>query len=68
MSCIHLMSSKSKLNHGKHKVSDLVASWEVALSDGMYKIEFEHGTTTGKRVITVNNKVIMHFVLNSKCN
>ncbi|KAI6177617.1 Fas apoptotic inhibitory molecule 1 [Aphelenchoides bicaudatus] len=31
--------------------SDLVAVWNIPLSDKMYKIEFEHGTTTGKRVI-----------------
>ncbi len=36
---------------------DLVAVWEVALSDGVYRIEFAHGTTTGKRVIYVNGQV-----------
>lgn len=39
-------------------MSDLVASWDIALSDGVHKVEFEHGTTTGKRVITVDGKVI----------
>lgn len=38
--------------------SDLVATWEVALSDGVHLIEFEHGTTTGKRVIRVDGKVM----------
>ncbi|XP_046357576.1 fas apoptotic inhibitory molecule 1-like [Haliotis rufescens] len=38
--------------------SDLVATWEVALSDGVHSIEFEHGTTTGKRVIRVDGKEI----------
>ena len=37
--------------------SDLVANWDVALSDGIHKIEFEHGTTSGKRVIHVDGKV-----------
>ena len=37
--------------------SDLVAVWEVALSDGLHKVEFEHGTTSGKRVIRVDGKV-----------
>jgi len=37
--------------------SDLVAQWQVPLSDGVHFIEFEHGTTTGKRVIRVNGKV-----------
>lgn len=38
-------------------LSDIVASWEVALSDGIHKIEFEHGTTSGKRVIYIDGKV-----------
>lgn len=36
---------------------DLVGVWDVALSDGVHRIEFEHGTTTGKRVIHVDGKV-----------
>lgn len=36
---------------------DLVGVWDVALSDGVHRIEFEHGTTTGKRVINVDGKV-----------
>lgn len=36
---------------------DVVAVWEVALSDGVYRIEFAHGTTTGKRIVYVNGKV-----------
>lgn len=36
---------------------DLVAVWEVALSDGVYRIEFAHGTTTGKRIVYVNGQV-----------
>lgn len=37
---------------------DLVAAWDVPLPDGVHKVEFEHGTTSGKRVITVDGKVI----------
>lgn len=37
--------------------TDLAGVWEVALSDGVHRIEFEHGTTTGKRVIFVDGKV-----------
>ncbi|KAK7482060.1 hypothetical protein BaRGS_00026644 [Batillaria attramentaria] len=37
---------------------DLVAVWEISLSDGVHKIEFEHGTTTGKRVIRVDGEEI----------
>lgn len=39
--------------------NDLAGVWEVALSDGVHRIEFEHGTTTGKRVIYVDGKVGM---------
>ena len=38
---------------------DLVAKWDISLPDGKYKIEFEHGTTSGRRVIRVNDKEIM---------
>lgn len=38
-------------------MTDLVAVWDVALSDGVHRIEFEHGTTSGKRVVYVDGKV-----------
>ncbi|XP_054641101.1 fas apoptotic inhibitory molecule 1-like isoform X2 [Dunckerocampus dactyliophorus] len=38
---------------------DLVASWEVALSDGVYRIEFDHGTTTGRRIVYVNGQEVV---------
>jgi len=35
------------------------AVWNVQLADGKkYKIEFEHGTTSGKRCLKVNGKVL----------
>ena len=37
--------------------SDLVAVWEVHLADGIHSIEFEHGTTSGKRILRLNSKV-----------
>ncbi|XP_046710973.1 fas apoptotic inhibitory molecule b isoform X2 [Silurus meridionalis] len=40
-------------------MADMVGMWEVPLSDGIYQIEFEHGTTTGKRVIYINGKEIL---------
>ena len=36
---------------------DLVGTWTVSLPDGKHKVEFEHGTTSGKRVIRVDGKV-----------
>ena len=38
-------------------MTDLVATWDVALPDGRHKVEFEHGTTTGKRIIRVDGQV-----------
>lgn len=46
----------SKQKDLTRQMPDLVANWEVALSDGVYKIHFEHGTTSGKRVIWINGK------------
>lgn len=37
-------------------MTDLVATWDVALPDGRHKVEFEHGTTTGKRIIRVDGQ------------
>ncbi|XP_003502561.2 fas apoptotic inhibitory molecule 1 [Cricetulus griseus] len=37
-------------------MTDIVAIWDVILSDGAHKIEFEHGTTSGKRVVYVDGK------------
>ncbi len=35
-------------------VNDLVAAWEVRMPDGVHLVEFEHGTTTGRRVVRVD--------------
>lgn len=43
---------------------DLVAKWDITLPDGKYRIEFEHGTTSGRRAIRVNNKVIEFRLMN----
>ncbi|KAM9696129.1 fas apoptotic inhibitory molecule 1-like isoform 1-T1 [Dama dama] len=40
-------------------MTDLVALWKVALSDRVHKIEFEHGTASGKRVVYVNGKKVL---------
>jgi hypothetical protein len=45
---------------------DLVAKWNISLPDGKYKIEFEHGTTSGRRVITVNDKVCIYNFLGGR--
>ncbi|CAF0744658.1 unnamed protein product [Rotaria sordida] len=40
-------------------MGDIVGSWQVALSDGIHKVEFEHGTTSGKRIVRVDNKEVL---------
>ncbi|XP_021028743.1 fas apoptotic inhibitory molecule 1-like [Mus caroli] len=37
----------------------VAAIWDVILSDGVHKIEFEHGTTSGKRVVYVDGKEVI---------
>ncbi|XP_071942986.1 fas apoptotic inhibitory molecule 1-like isoform X1 [Antedon mediterranea] len=39
-------------------MSDIVAQWDVSLSDGIHNVIFEHGTTSGKRVIHLDSKEI----------
>lgn len=39
--------------------SDLVAVWEVHLADGIHVIEFEHGTTSGSRVLRVDRQEVL---------
>ncbi|KAK7791240.1 hypothetical protein R5R35_000972 [Gryllus longicercus] len=38
---------------------DQVAVWEVPLQDGLHRIEFEHGTTSGKRVLRVDGNELL---------
>ncbi|KHN81583.1 Fas apoptotic inhibitory molecule 1 [Toxocara canis] len=38
---------------------DTVAIWTVPLQDKIHKIEFEHGTTTGKRIIRVDGQEVL---------
>jgi len=40
-------------------MGDTVGIWEVSLSDGVHRIEFEHGTTSGKRVVKIDGKEIV---------
>ncbi|VDN23835.1 unnamed protein product [Gongylonema pulchrum] len=41
------------------EAQDIVAVWSVPLQDRVHKIEFEHGTTSGKRVIRVDGEEIL---------
>ena len=39
---------------------DVAAVWEVRLADGLHTVQFEHGTTSGKRVITVDGVEVQY--------
>ncbi len=60
------MSSKASLSSGPRDESqtanpgDVVATWELRLNDGPHKVTFEHGTTSGKRVILIDGKEVQY--------
>ncbi len=42
-------------------MTDVVGVWDVSLADGVHTVKFEHGTTTGKRVLNVDgHEVLRH--------
>lgn len=41
---------------------DVVAEWQVLSHGKLHKIEFEHGTTSGKRVLWIDGQVINQFL------
>jgi len=41
------------------EIGDLVAVWDVPMQDRVHRIEFEHGTTTGKRIVKLDGKEIL---------
>lgn len=44
---------------------EVVAEWHVPLRGRIHKIEFEHGTTSGRRVLWVDKRVnINNFISN----
>lgn len=57
--CFWLNMSKTKSNSQDR--ADLVAYWSVPLTDGVHTVEFEHGTTSGKRVIRVDGEVSVSY-------
>lgn len=41
----------------RYNKNNIVAKWCAPINGKMYRIELEHGTTTGRRMIWVNGKV-----------
>lgn len=44
-------------NNKKAVSKEVVGSWDVPLRGKIYKVEFEHGTTSGKRVLWIDGEV-----------
>lgn len=38
---------------------DIASEWQIHLADGVHTVTFEHGTTSGKRVILVDGKEVI---------
>lgn len=51
------LDSKPESNHGKETKKDITAEWRIPIKGKLHKIEFEHGTASGKRVLWINDKV-----------
>ena len=41
-------------------INEPTARWTVPLKDGNHVVEFEHGTATGKRIVKIDGKTIVH--------
>lgn len=41
----------------KEPKKDIIAEWRIPIKGKLHKIEFEHGTASGKRVLWINDKV-----------
>jgi len=39
------------------QAADVRASWNISLPEGEFLVEFEHGTTSGRRLLRINGKV-----------
>ncbi|XP_015433601.1 PREDICTED: fas apoptotic inhibitory molecule 1 [Dufourea novaeangliae] len=46
--------------HSLESTDEPTVKWNVPLSDGNHVIEFEHGTATGRRVVKVDGKELIH--------
>lgn len=44
----------------KEAKKGVIAEWRIPIKGKLHKIEFEHGTASGKRVLWINDKVEMH--------
>ena len=52
---LHL-DTKQELD-AKDSKKVITAEWRIPIKGRLHKIEFEHGTASGKRVLWINDKV-----------
>lgn len=50
----------------RYNKNNIVAKWCVPVNGKTYRIEFEHGTTSGRRMVWVNEKVCYWILRNSR--
>lgn len=51
-----------KNNNNDAEKREIVAEWRVPINGKLYKIEFVHGTKTGKRILWINDEVNKRFL------
>lgn len=47
----------------QYEARDVAAEWHVPIRGKLHKIEFEHGTTSGRRILWIDEKVLTQFLL-----
>lgn len=50
---------KQPADDTSYEKREIAAEWRVPLRGKLHKIEFEHGTTSGRRVLWIDEKVIL---------
>lgn len=51
----------SETSNPSSNPGDVAATWDIKLPDGNHRIVFEHGTTSGKRVIYVDDAEVLSY-------
>lgn len=52
---------KQPARETSYEKREIVAEWRVPLRGKLHKIEFEHGTTSGRRVLWIDEKVVSNL-------
>lgn len=52
-----LTLDSKKESNVKETKKEIIAEWRIPIKGRLHKIDFEHGTASGKRVLWINDKV-----------